>query len=180
MNAKQLPHRRETVPPSDAGRDSKSPPRSLSSAPYEYRLQLSLYERMGVLLGLRTALHSELDLVERLEAGLPARTAQTLCRRAGLTEAEANQLIAPRRTLSRRKERGQPLSRDEADRVVRVARLFAHAQQVFSSNPIYAGEWLRAPKFALGGRAPMRALMTESGARAVEEILIRIDHGMFG
>ncbi len=157
-----------------------SPPKSLPSAPDEDGPEPSLYERMALLLGLRTAPHSELDLIKRLEVGLPVRTAQALCRRAGLTDEEADQLIAPRRTLNRRKERGQPLSRDEADRVVRVARLFAHAQQVFSSNPMYAGEWLRAPKSALGGRAPMRTLRTESGARAVEEILIRIDHGMFG
>ena len=32
----------------------------------------------------------------------------------------------------------------------------------------------------LGGRTPMQALATESGALAVDEILIGIEHGMFG
>jgi putative toxin-antitoxin system antitoxin component (TIGR02293 family) len=139
----------------------------------------SLHERIGELLGLKTILHSEVDLIERLEKGLPVSVVQALRARLGLTDDEVYQLIAPRRTLNRREAEHQPLSREEVDRTVRVARTWALAQQVFSAKPEYAREWLRATQRLLGGRAPLQALASESGARAVEEVLIGIEHGQF-
>jgi putative toxin-antitoxin system antitoxin component (TIGR02293 family) len=145
----------------------------------EDALQDSLYARVGVLLGLKSAVHSEVDLIDRLEQGLPVATVQTLRVRAGLTDKETFGLIAPRRTLSRRGASGQLLSREEADKTVRIARVSARAQQVFSGKPEYAAEWLRTAKSDLGDRTPMQALATESGALAVEELLVGIEHGMF-
>jgi putative toxin-antitoxin system antitoxin component (TIGR02293 family) len=97
-----------------------------------------------------------------------------------LTDAETFELIAPRRTLHRREASGQRLSSEEADKTVRVARVTARAQQVFGGKPGYALDWLRTPKSALGDRTPIRALVTESGALAVEELLLCIEHGIFG
>ena len=139
----------------------------------------SLYARVGVLLGLKPAVHSEVDLIERLEKGLSVAAVQSLRTRAGLTDAETFELIAPRRTLNRREATGQLLSREEADKAVRVARVSARAQQVFGGKPDYAADWLRTAKSALGDRTPMQALVTESGALAVEELLVGIEHGMF-
>jgi putative toxin-antitoxin system antitoxin component (TIGR02293 family) len=139
----------------------------------------SLYARIGILLGLKSAVHSELDLIKRLEKGLAVAAVQNLRTRVGLTDAETFELIAPRRTLSRREASGQVLSREEADKTVRVARVIARAQQVFGGKPVYATDWLRTAKSALGDRTPMRALLTESGALAVEELLVGIEHGMF-
>jgi putative toxin-antitoxin system antitoxin component (TIGR02293 family) len=81
--------------------------------------------------------------------------------------------------LSRREASGQALTPEEADKAVRIARLTARAQQVFAGKPDYAAEWLREPKSQLGNRTPLHALATESGALAVEEILVGIEHGMF-
>jgi putative toxin-antitoxin system antitoxin component (TIGR02293 family) len=139
----------------------------------------SLYARIGVLLGLKSAVHSEVDLIDRLEKGLAVAAVESLRTRIGLTDAETFELIAPRRTLSRREASGQLLSRDEADRTVRVARVTARAQQVFGGKPDHAADWLRSAKSALGDRTPMQALATESGALAVEELLVGIEHGMF-
>jgi putative toxin-antitoxin system antitoxin component (TIGR02293 family) len=139
----------------------------------------SLYARIGALLGLKSAVHSEVDLIERLEKGLGVASVQSLRSRVGLTDAETFELIAPRRTLNRRETSGQLLSREEADKTVRVARVAARAQQVFGGKPDYAAEWLRSANSALGDRTPMQALLTESGALAVEELLVGIEHGMF-
>ncbi len=46
-------------------------------------------------------------------------------------------------------------------------------------KPDYAANWLRTRKAALGDRTPMQVLATESGALAVEELLVGIEHGMF-
>jgi putative toxin-antitoxin system antitoxin component (TIGR02293 family) len=139
----------------------------------------SLYALIGRLLALKPAVRSKVDLIERLEKGLTAATVQSLRVRAGLTDAETYQLIAPRRTLNRRETSGQMLSSEEADKAVRVARITARAQQVFAAQPSYGAAWLREPKSSLGDRTPLQALATESGALAVEELLVGIEHGMF-
>ena len=81
--------------------------------------------------------------------------------------------------MSRREAAGQVLSTEEADKVVRIARVLARAQQVFAGQPDYAAAWMREPKSSLGDRTPMQLLATESGALAVEEQLIGLEHGMF-
>ena len=85
-----------------------------------------------------------------------------------------------RRTLSRREALGQALSRDEADKAVRIARITARAQRVFRGKPGYSADWLRRPNAALQERTPIQLLASQSGALAVEELLISIEYGMFG
>ena len=137
----------------------------------------SLYTLIGGLLGFKV--QSEVDLIERLEKGLTVAAVHHLRARSALSDAETYELIAPRRTLSRREASGQLLTAEEADKTVRVARVTARALQVFAGQPNYAADWLREPKSALGNRTPLQALATESGALAVEEQLIGIEHGMF-
>jgi putative toxin-antitoxin system antitoxin component (TIGR02293 family) len=139
----------------------------------------SLHRRVGELLGLTGAIASEVDLIERLQKGLPVGVVQALRTRAGLSNDEVYQLIAPRRTLNRREAEQQALSSEEADRAVRVARIVARAQQVFSAKPAYALEWLRTALRSLGDRAPIQVLNSDTGARAVEELLIGVEYGQF-
>ena len=137
----------------------------------------SVYRRAAWLLGLSTPIRCEVDLVERLEKGLSVSAVRSLRARLGLSDDEIYELVAPRRTLARRDIAGQPLTAEEADRVVRIARVAARAQQVFGARPEYAQEWLRTPQRGLGERAPLRLLARESGARAVEELLLALEHG---
>jgi putative toxin-antitoxin system antitoxin component (TIGR02293 family) len=139
----------------------------------------SVYRRAGRLLGLSTPLHSEIELLERLEKGLSVHVLEALRARVGLTDEELYRIIGPRRTLERRAAQGLPLSSEEADRAVRIARIAAQAQRLFAARPGYAQEWLRSSQPALRDRAPLQALTSESGARAVEELLLGIEHGFF-
>ena len=148
--------------------------------PEEAEASQSLYRKVSELLGLKSSIASEVDLVGRLEKGLPAGVVQALRTRVGLSDEEIYQLIAPRRTLNRREAEHQALSRDEADRAVRVARIAARAHRVFSAKPVYALEWLRAAQPPLGDRTPIQVLVSDAGARAVEELLVGIEHGQFG
>lgn len=42
-----------------------------------------------------------------------------------------------------------------------------------------ASRWLQTPNRALGGRTPMDLLDTEPGNRQVEDVLGRIEHGVY-
>ena len=84
--------------------------------------------------------------------------------------------IAPR-TLARRKA-SETLSPDESDRLYRVARVTSRAADVLGSTD-KAQRWLKKENQALGGDVPLQLLDTDVGARQVEAVLGRIEHGIF-
>lgn len=137
------------------------------------------YAAIGQLLGLAGGVHSEVDLAQRVERGIPARSVEQLRTHLALNDEEVYRLIAPRRTLARRLASKEPLTPQESDHAVRVARVTVLARRVFAGKPDYAPLWLRESKQSLGGRAPLDVLATGPGARAVEEMLIGIEHGLF-
>lgn len=137
------------------------------------------YAAIGQLLGLAGEVHSEVDLARRVERGIPARSVDQLRMHLGLDDEEVYRLIAPRRTLARRLASKESLTPQESDQAVRVARVSVLARRVFAGNPDYAAVWLREPKRSLAGRTPLAVLTTGPGARAVEEMLIGIEHGLF-
>jgi putative toxin-antitoxin system antitoxin component (TIGR02293 family) len=99
-------------------------------------------------------------------------------RQLGFSNDELHRIVAPRRTLARRKERNEPLSPAESDRALRLERIAEHADRVFG-NREKARRWLRKESRALDGVRPIDLLQSETGAHVVEEELIRIDYGMF-
>jgi len=95
----------------------------------------------------------------------------------GFTNEELYRIVAPRRTLARRAENGEPLSQAESDRVLRLERIAEHADRVFVDRE-KAHRWLRKVSRALDAR-PIDLLQSETGARIVEQELHRIDFGLF-
>ena len=92
--------------------------------------------------------------------------------------SEIERLVIPKRTLARRTSKSEPLSPEETDKALRLARIGAEADRVFGDHQ-KASRWLRKPNPALSGQAPLELLATEIGALAVDELLGQIDHGMF-
>ena len=137
--------------------------------------QSTLLKRVQEMLGVRR-LRSDQDLVRLVENRLATGAIDGL-RRSGLTDDEIYSLIVPRRTLTHRRARREALSRDESDRAVRLARIAALAEQVFGDST-RRWNWLRAEKRQFDGRSPLQVMVTEAGARLVEELLYRIDEGL--
>jgi len=74
--------------------------------------------------------------------------------------------------LQRRRSGGR-LAPFESDRLYRLARIVALAQESLGSHE-RAVHWLNHPNRALGSVAPVTTLDTELGARQVENVLGRI------
>ena len=130
-------------------------------------------------LGLRVAAAGTHELIREIEQGLPIRVLEALALGMGMGLPElAGHLGIPSRTLARRKTAGR-LSPDESERVVRVARLLEKALVLFGWDGAEARQWLRLPKQALAGQSPLDYARTEIGAREVENLLGRIEHGVF-
>ena len=135
----------------------------------------SVLKRIQEILGVQR-LRTDQDLMKLVEKRLSSRAIDAL-RQSGLTDEEVYSLVVPRRTLTHRRARREALSRDESDRVVRVARVVALCEEVFGERE-RGWRWLRDAKRQFKGRAPLDLLATEAGARLVEELLYRIDDGM--
>ena len=95
----------------------------------------------------------------------------------GYSEVEIFELVVPKRTLARRQARKERLTVEETDKALRLARIAGLAREVFGDDA-KAHRWLRKPKRELGGATPLAFLASEAGARTVEQMLYRIDHGM--
>ena len=134
-----------------------------------------LYRALGVARPPRPGIE---DLRRRVRAGLPYRSVERVAARFDLRRGELSELLAvPERTLARRK-RQRRLEPDESDRLFRLARLATQGVEVLGSAEKVA-RWLKAPNRALGGRAPLALCDTDLGVRQVEELLARIEHGVF-
>lgn len=77
------------------------------------------------------------------------------------------------RTFERGGHDRKKTGRDIADRALRLARVSALAEEVLE-DPAAAREWLAEPQPGLAGRVPNDLLVSEFGAREVEDLLQRI------
>lgn len=116
------------------------------------------------------------DVVDATRRGFPVQAIDTIIQTGRLTAAEVDQTIIPRKTLSHRRKIGT-LTAEQSDRLARVMRVIGAAEETFG-NEAKAARWLRRPTNALDGEAPLGLLDTSEGAREVERLLSRIDHGL--
>lgn len=118
------------------------------------------------------------ELIAAIEAGLTAKDMTTLQDALGVgVETLADLLGISKATLHRRKDSAK-LGRVESERIVRYARLMGIATVVLESAA-EASAWLKTPQHGLGGAIPLEYAKTEFGAREVEDLLGRIEHGVY-
>ena len=92
--------------------------------------------------------------------------------------AVAELLQIPPRTFHRRKEEGR-LRPDESDRLLRFSRLFGKTLELFEGDVDAARAWLSSPLAALGGARPIELAQTEPGTGDVDDLIGRLEHGIF-
>ena len=129
------------------------------------------------LLGLKA--YDTPSLHARVRAGLSFTALQRLLRITALPMHVAAAILhIPPRTLQRRRVAGR-LQPDESDRLVRLSRIIGKAIELFEGDPEGARQWLGAPVTALGGATPLALSQTEPGALEVEQLIGRLEHGVF-
>ena len=140
------------------------------------RRQIRLRTR-GASLGL-TATRTD-RLVCQIEAGLPFKALESLAALSGLSVTLiASTLGIPERTLARRKAVGR-FAPDESERLLRVSTMFEKAVELFEGDVTGAVTWLTSPQRAFGRQTPLAYSRTELGAREVENLIGRLEHGVF-
>jgi putative toxin-antitoxin system antitoxin component (TIGR02293 family) len=118
------------------------------------------------------------ELQARVRTGLPYAALEAVAVGFAIGPRDLGAVLhLPARTLARRK-REKRLRPDESDRLFRLGRIAALADEVLGSRE-KATRWLHQPNRALASAVPLRQLDTEVGARRVEDLLLRIAHGVY-
>ena len=118
------------------------------------------------------------EQIGRIHAGLSFRAVQNLQKALDVPmDKLADVLGMSRATLHRRKIQGK-IDKDESEKLVRYQRLLKKAEDVFGGGDS-AREWLTSPQAGLGNAVPLDFAKTEIGAREVENLLGRIEYGVY-
>jgi putative toxin-antitoxin system antitoxin component (TIGR02293 family) len=118
-----------------------------------------------------------LELVRLIRDGFSLGLVGALARQTGVRLEELAEFdIIPRRTLahSRQNER---FTATQSARLARFFRVQQKARHTFGSEE-KAMQWLKRSTRPLNDNAPVALLDTDEGARLVEDLLTRIDHGI--
>lgn len=139
---------------------------------------VQIVEALGGRSVLKERLRDYRAVIDRARSGLPYAALDAVAGRYAIPrETLARVLHLPARTLARRKKERR-LSADESDRLLRLSRVAALAEEVLDTHE-KAGRWLQKPNRALGGGVPIDLLDTDLGASEIETILGRIEHGLY-
>jgi putative toxin-antitoxin system antitoxin component (TIGR02293 family) len=117
-------------------------------------------------------------LIQSIKKGLPISAFEKIQKELNVSaDTLATTVNIANRTLARRKKEGRFLP-DESERVLRIASLFDRASQVLHKQD-RVQLWFKSPQKALGGKTPLEYADTEPGAREIEDLLGRLEHGVF-
>jgi putative toxin-antitoxin system antitoxin component (TIGR02293 family) len=137
--------------------------------------ETNIFMRIGSWLG--TRLTTDLDAMALTQRGISV----TQFRRAAGRFSLPMDLPAPESTVRRREKNREAFTPAESERVLRVLRVLAEAIEFFGDDA-KALAWMRRPAEFVPGQpatAPMTMATSEIGARHIEGLIRRSEHGMF-
>lgn len=124
-------------------------------------------------------LENNLKMAELVSSGLPSLALKQVAAALGLQPAKVSPMVnIAKKTMERRLKDGARLKPHESERVARLMRVIARATDVLNDED-NARRWLNRPMKVLGGQTPLALCATEPGAREVEQVLGRLEHGIF-
>jgi putative toxin-antitoxin system antitoxin component (TIGR02293 family) len=116
--------------------------------------------------------------IDRVREGISVKELREVAAELGLSDRKlAETLKIPSRTFDRRLKSGV-LSTSESDSLARVAHLLARASKIFGTIEKARG-WMSTPLVALDGETPLQRADTSIGAAQVDDLLGRIDYGVY-
>jgi putative toxin-antitoxin system antitoxin component (TIGR02293 family) len=122
---------------------------------------------------------SAIDNAQVVRAGLSIESFKRVAGYYQLTDAQMSKVVGTSvRTIVRLQKEHKPLNATWSDRLYRLARVAAQAQDVLESSET-ATSWLKRPNRALEGNAPIDLLDTDAGTEQVMELLGRIEYGVY-
>jgi putative toxin-antitoxin system antitoxin component (TIGR02293 family) len=148
--------------------------------------ELEELRRTADLLGGRRVFPNELrdplDVHEALSRGLPGEALTYVIEHVPALSGEPSfeRAIGVSRRTSQRFKRTpkKPLSKEQSGRLWTFVEILAKATEVLGSQEA-AERWLEQPAIGLEQRRPIELLATPAGVRLIEDILGRMEYGVY-
>ncbi|WP_128546953.1 type II RES/Xre toxin-antitoxin system antitoxin [Larkinella soli] len=122
---------------------------------------------------------SPLTLIEKARQGVSTQKVDQLSQLLGVSLKEmANLLQLAERTLHRFRSEGR-LDEPASERLLTLENLAVHGLLVFDGRADALADWLRYPLKELAGQTPLALLNTITGFRLVDDVLTRIEYGVY-
>lgn len=118
-------------------------------------------------------------LRDAIKSGLPVKKLADFQSASGLTPSEIFSILRLDDRLLAQRKKTRRLTADESERLQRLAGCFGQAVSLFDGDADRARDWFRKPIPALSGLTPLDMTDTEVGAREVESLIGRLEHGVF-
>ncbi len=130
----------------------------------------------------------QLERIEAVRQGIPAQVLATL---ADTMQVTRDQVFAwagiPRATANRKLRASAPLSQDESERALGIARLVGLVEQVVAESgrpegfdaATWTAGWLAQPVAALGGKTPGAFMDTADGRDLVASLIAQMQSGAY-
>ncbi len=153
-------------------------PSSVTAEPYG---SINAYEASPArYLGVKKGQGSNLRLSRLVANGLSPKSAEFLAENLNLPASEftIHYVQVPKQTMARRKALGK-LNVAESDRVARFAQLLKQATDMMEGNQSAAIGWLKSSQILLENQTPLEYARTESGAAEVQQLIGRIERGVY-
>jgi putative toxin-antitoxin system antitoxin component (TIGR02293 family) len=167
-------------------RHAPGEPSKIEMRPIVWDMELdepvTIFDLMGGNEVLEQAVDSDLDWHEMIKVGLPTGSLHFMTEKVGLLSDERNFKIAfgmSSRTSQRKKAGAvERLSPQQSGRAWKFAEVLAKATDVFGSQD-KAEAWMTQPAMALDRKTPLELLDTAAGQEMVDDLLTRLDYGVY-
>lgn len=116
---------------------------------------------------------------ELVRTGLPFSAFKTLEGKLGITQNQLADFLSITNTTLARRRKEKRLNTEESDRLIRYARLLTQAQEMMEGDQAAASRWLNEPHPLLDDESPLEHAVTELGARDVEDLITRVQFGVY-
>jgi putative toxin-antitoxin system antitoxin component (TIGR02293 family) len=130
---------------------------------------------------LRESIASKLDAHEAIQKGIPgAALVYMVAHVKTMKPADVTRAVGVSlRTIQRRTKAPRArLSQEQSGRTWKFAEILAKAMEVFGDRA-EAEKWLAEPAMALDQRRPLDLLSSPAGVEMVEQLLGRLEHGVY-
>lgn len=113
-----------------------------------------------------------------IEEGLPVAVLDVLAERMAPGDKAFKYLLVPKATLARRRGRNARLTREESDKVIRLASVFNFAAEVWGGDR-HARDFMTDENMVLQMRIPLEmVLSSEVGAKLVHDLIGQAKYGV--
>lgn len=140
----------------------------------EYAMRYLPKETMAI----NTLLNSDIDVLHLIKKGISKKALNATIQMMGISLDEMAEILHVSERTLRRFNDDTKLNTEQSERIMELTKLYYHAEEVLGSLD-NVKVWMNTPILALGQQCPKYFLDTSLGIGMLNDILGRIEHGIY-